>query len=90
MKALSFIAKFLPLILGTVVAVEATVTAPGATKAQTALTLIQVGAQIAGQAIPETHVKLVSDVINSVVGTFNENGVFTKSSSAAKTTAAQA
>ena len=56
MKALILIAKYLPVVMGTVFAVEQTVHAPGETKAAVALTMIQAVSTIAGQTIPEPHV----------------------------------
>ena len=80
MKTFLLIAKYLPLVMGTVAAVEQTVHAPGQTKAQVALNTIQTVSQIAGQTIPETHVQLITGLIDGVVDTFNQTGVFTKGS----------
>jgi hypothetical protein len=79
MKALLLIAKYLPLVMGTVAAVEQTVHAPGQTKAQVALDTIQTVAAIAGQTVPEQHVQVIASLINGVVDVFNKTGVFTKS-----------
>ena len=68
----------LPVVMGTVVAVEQTVRAPGSTKAQVALNTIQTVSQIAGEAVPEEHVQTVARLINGVVDVFNKTGVFTK------------
>lgn len=78
MKTLLFIAKYLPIVMGTVTAVEQTVQASGQTKAQVALNTIQAIATIAGQTVPEQHVQLIAGVINTVVDTFNKTGVFQK------------
>ena len=75
---LALIAKYLPVVMGTVVAVEQSVHAPGATKAQVALNTIQTVSSIAGEAVPEEHVQLVTGLINGVVDTLNKTGVFTK------------
>ena len=80
MKTFLLIAKYLPLVMGTVAAVEQTVHAPGQTKAQVALNTIQTVSQIAGQTVPETHVQLITGLIDGVVDTFNKTGVFTKGS----------
>jgi hypothetical protein len=84
MKTLLLISKYLPVVMGTVAAVEQAVHAPGATKAQVALDTIQTAAQIAGQTIPEPHVQLIASIINGVVETFNNTGVFKKSAEAAQ------
>ena len=84
MKALLQIAKYLPVVMGTVAAVEQNVHAPGSTKAQVALTTIQTAAQIAGQTVPEEHVQMISSLIDGVVDVFNKAGVFTKGVPAAQ------
>lgn len=78
MKAFLLIAKYLPLVMGTVSAVEQTVHAPGQTKAQVALDTIQTVSQIAGETVPEAHVQLIASLIDGVVSTFNKTGVFAK------------
>ena len=78
MKTFLLIAKYLPMVMGTVVAVEQTVQAPGQTKAQVALNTIQTVSAIAGQTVPEKHVQLIASIINGVVDVFNKTGVFTK------------
>ena len=80
MKTFLLIAKYLPLVMGTVAAVEQTVHAPGQTKAQVALNTIQTVSQIAGQTVPEAHVQLITGMIDGVVDTFNKTGVFMKGS----------
>ncbi len=80
MKTFLLIAKYLPLVMGTVAAVEQTVQAPGQTKAQVALNTIQTVSQIVGQTVPETHVQLITSLIDGVVDTFNKTGVFAKGS----------
>ena len=81
----SLIAKYLPVVMGTVVAVEQSVHAPGETKATVALNTIQAVSTIAGQTIPEQHVQLISGLINSVVDAFNKSGVFAKGNPAPAT-----
>ncbi len=76
MKIFMLIAKYLPLVMGTVAAVEQTVQAPGQTKAQIALNTIQVVSSIAGQTVPESHVQTITSLINGVVDVFNKSGVF--------------
>ena len=78
MKTFLLIAKYLPLVMGTVAAVEQTVHASGQTKAQVALDTIQTVSQIAGETLPEAHVQLIASLIDGVVATFNKTGVFTK------------
>ncbi len=75
---LALIAKYLPLVMGTIVAVEQSVHAPGQTKAQVALNTIQTVSAIAGEAVPEAHVQVVANLINGVVDVFNKTGVFQK------------
>jgi hypothetical protein len=67
MNTLLLISKYLPVVMGAVVAVEQTVRAPGGTKAQVALKMIQTVSAIAGETIPIPHVQLVARMINSVV-----------------------
>ena len=78
MKTLLLITKYLPVVMSTVIAVEQTVHATGATKAQVALSTIQNIAAVAGQTLPESQVRLIAGIINSVVDVFNKSGVFTK------------
>ncbi len=78
MKALLLIAKYLPVVMGTVAAVEQTVQAPGQTKAQVALNTIQAASAIVGQTVPEEHVQLITGLINGVVDVFNKSGIFQK------------
>jgi hypothetical protein len=79
LSIITLIAKFLPVVMSTVVAVEQNINAPGTTKAQVALNTIQAASQIAGDAVPEEHVQTVAHLINGVVDVFNKTGVFTKS-----------
>ena len=80
----ALIAKYLPVVMGTVIAVEQSVHAPGSTKAQVALNTIQTVSSIAGEAVPEEHVQVVANLINGVVDVFNKTGVFTKLAPAGK------
>ena len=84
MKILALFAKYLPLVMGTVVAVEQNVQAPGETKGQIALNTIQSVAQVAGEAIPEAHVQTIMGIINGVVDVFNKSGVFVHKATAPK------
>ena len=79
LSIIALIAKYLPVVMGTVLAVEQSINAPGSTKAQVALNTIQTVSQIAGEAVPEEHVQTVANLINGVVDVFNQTGVFTKS-----------
>jgi hypothetical protein len=76
LSIIALIAKYLPVVMGTVIAVEQSVNAPGTTKAQVALNTIQTVSQIAGEAVPEEHVQTVAHLINGVVDVFNKTGVF--------------
>jgi hypothetical protein len=42
------------------------------------LNTIQTVSAIAGEAVPEEHVKVVANLINGVVDVFNKTDVFTK------------
>lgn len=79
LSIIALIAKYLPVVMSTVIAVEQSVHAPGSTKAQVALDTIQTASQIAGEVVPEQHVQTVAQLINGVVDVFNKTGVFTKS-----------
>ncbi len=79
MKALFLIARYLPIVMSTVAAVEQSVNAPGQTKAAVALNTIQAGARAVGQTVPEPHVQMITALIDGVVEVFNKTGVFTKS-----------
>ncbi len=78
LSIIALIAKYLPVVMSTVVAVEQSINAPGTTKAQVALNTIQTASQIAGEVVPEEHVQTVAHLIDGVVGVFNKTGVFTK------------
>ena len=78
MNIFLLISKYLPVVMGTVAAVEQTVHAPGTTKAQVALNTIQTVSTIAGETVPEEHVQVISNLINGVVDVFNKTGVFAK------------
>lgn len=78
LSIIALIAKYLPVVMSTVVAVEQSVRAPGSTKAQVALDTIQTVSQIAGEVVPEPHVQTVAHLIDGVVDVFNKTGVFTK------------
>ena len=78
LSIIALIAKFLPIVMSTVVAVEQNVNAPGSTKAQVALNTIQTVSAIAGDAVPEEHVQTVATLINGVVDVFNKTGMFNK------------
>ena len=78
LSIIALIAKYLPIVMGTVLAVEQSINAPGSTKAQVALNTIQTVSQIAGEAVPEEHVQTVAHLINGVVDVFNKTGIFTK------------
>ena len=79
MNILSIILSYLPAVLGTVVAVEQSIKAPGATKAEVVLSSIQQASKVVGETVPESHVQLITGLIDSVVGVLNQTGVFTRS-----------
>ncbi len=79
LSIIALIAKYLPVVMSSVIAVEQNIHAPGTTKAQVALTTIQTASRIAGEVVPEEHVRTVAHLINGVVDVFNKTGVFTKS-----------
>ena len=78
LSIIALIAKYLPVVMSTVIAVEQSIHAPGSTKAQVALNTIQTVSQIAGETVPEDHVQTIAGLINGVVDVFNKTGVFTK------------
>ncbi len=78
LSIIALIAKYLPVVMSTVVAVEQSVHAPGTTKAQVALNTIQTASQIAGEVVPEEHVQTVAHLVDGVVDVLNKTGVFTK------------
>ncbi len=84
MKWLSLLLAYLPVVLQTITAVEATIKgAPGASKKQVVMDIITTVAT-AGERFPEAHVQQISGLIDVVVGTLNKSGVFTPSTAAAK------
>ena len=84
LSIIALIAKYLPIVMGTVLAVEQSINAPGSTKAQVALNTIQTVSQIAGEAVPEEHVQTLAHLINGVVDVFNKTGIFTKAAEPGK------
>jgi hypothetical protein len=79
MKWLTVVFKYFPLALQGVVAVEAALKGvPGATKKQIILNAVQAGAAVSEKA-PTASVAQIGALIDNVVTTLNESGVFTKS-----------
>jgi len=79
MKILAAILSYLPGVLAGVVAVEGAIKgAPGATKKAVVMSAIGAAAK-AGENIPETHVQAISGMIDTIVTTLNQSGVFTPS-----------
>jgi hypothetical protein len=78
MKALFLIAKYLPIVMGTVSAIEQNVQAPGKTKAAIALDTVKTAAGLVGQTVPEPHVQLITGLIDGIVDVFNRSGIFQK------------
>ncbi len=65
------ILKYLPYILGGVVAVQQAIpTAPGTTKKQVVLNAINAAAAV-GEQIPESHIAAISALIDSTVTTLH-------------------
>lgn len=77
MNFLSLFLKFFPAVLNAVVAVEAAISAPGATKKQIVLNSI-VGAARSAGAVDESHVQAIGKLIDTTVTELNASGVFGK------------
>jgi hypothetical protein len=78
MKYLMLALKYLPFVLAGVQAVENSLAGqPGATKKAAVLSAIAAAGAV-GEQVPEDHVKVISALIDSVVGTLNTSGVFKK------------
>lgn len=76
MKWLQLILGLLPYVLQTVVSVEQVVGAGnGQTKKQLVLDAIDAGAHV-GETVPVENVKIVSTLVDSVVGSLNATGFF--------------
>ncbi len=76
MKTLFLIAKYLPVVMGTVMAIEQNVNAPGKTKAAVALNTVKTAATIAGQTVPDQQAQVIAGLIDGVVDVFNKTGIF--------------
>jgi hypothetical protein len=84
MKWLSLILAYLPVVLQTVTAVEASIAnVSGASKKQVAMDIISTVA-CAGQKLPEEHVQQISGLVDIVVGSLNKSGVFASKPTAVK------
>jgi hypothetical protein len=87
LKYLMLALQYLPFVLGGVQAVEGSIgQTDGKTKKQIVLSAVSAAAQVAGQ-VPEDHVKLVSGLIDAVVGQLNASGVFSHKASTVDGTA---
>lgn len=76
MKTIALMLQYLPLVLRGVTAVEETMKgAPGESKKQVILDAVAAGAQTA-EVAPDQHVKVVSTLIDVVVGALNTSGIF--------------
>jgi hypothetical protein len=76
MSALLIAFQFLPYILTAVTAVEQAMSnQPGATKKAMILSAIAAATQV-GEQVPESHVKVISGLIDSVVASLNASGIF--------------
>lgn len=79
MKFLTLALGLLPSVLAGVQAVEVALAGQkGATKKAAVMAVVTAVAK-AGSVVPEDHVKVISALIDSVVGTLNASGVFAKS-----------
>lgn len=77
MKYFLLALRYLPFVLAGVQAVETSLPlAKGSDKKAVVLAAITAANAVAEQ-VPEDHIKLVSSLIDSVVGTLNTNGTFT-------------
>ncbi len=76
MKWFQLIMMYLPVVLTTVKTVEG-ITAKGGDKKQMVLDIITAGAQTA-ESIPNEHVAGIGTMIDVVVTSLNNRGVFTK------------
>ena len=78
MKYVLLALQYLPHVLAGVQAVEgANGGAKGQDKKAIVMAAVQAGAKVA-EGIPEDHVRLISGLVDSVVGTLNDSGVFQK------------
>ncbi|GAC1439040.1 MAG: hypothetical protein NVS1B11_36680 [Terriglobales bacterium] len=84
MKLLTSIFSFFPMLLGSIVAVEQNIQAPGATKKQIVLSSIDAVAQM-GEAVPIPMVAMISTMIDVIVQALNRTGVFHHAATAATT-----
>jgi hypothetical protein len=84
MKALLLALQYLPYVLAGVTAVEAALPGQsGLTKKSAVFAAIDAAAKVAGN-VPEDHVAVVSNLIDSVVTVMNKSGVFAPKAVAAK------
>lgn len=86
MKIFLFLLQNLPSILQAVLGIEAAVNAPGATKKAMVMNSLAIAAKV-GESIPEAHVAAVSALVDSVVGSLNASGVFSRKTSTQVTAA---
>lgn len=76
--------KYTPYVLGAVQAVEeSNASLPGATKKNIVMAAIVAAAKV-GEQVPETHVQIISTLIDEMVATLNAAGIF-KTSKVAQT-----
>lgn len=78
MSVLLTVLKYFPYVLQAVVAVEAAVAAPGATKKQVVLNSIQNVAKV-GEEVSQATIATISALIDSTVSALNASGVFAHS-----------
>ena len=75
MKLVLLFARYLPLIIQVVIAVEHTIQVPGETKEKVAVHMIQTCAGLCGRSIPDEPLR---KVISGLVEILNATGVFEK------------
>ena len=76
MKYLLLTLQYLPHVLAAVIAVQQSMAgAPGADKKQAVMSAILAASQV-GEKVPEDHVKVISTLIDVLVGTLNATGWF--------------
>ena len=76
MKFLTLALQYLPFVLNGVKSVETAMSgASGASKRAVILAAVSAAAQ-AGEQVPESHVQVISALIDSTVGALNASGVF--------------
>ena len=80
--------QYLPYVLAGVQGVEVALSgAPGTTKKAAVLAAVDAAAKV-GEQVPESHVQLISGLIDTVVSALNASGIFTHAATPAPTATA--